>query len=224
MDRQAWIAERRAAVVAAYDSEAATFDENEYPAETQRQWIQRLLELLPPDGVLLDAPCGTGRYFAMIESSGIRVVGIDGSAAMLSQARARGIAEVLEHSTLQDLSYEHAFDGIMTVDAMENVPPEDWPVVLANLHRAIRPGGFLYTTVEERDRSEVEHSFEALAATGAPAVLGEVVEGDVAGYHYYPDRARVMEWFEAEDFAIVDESFQQEDGWGYRHFLLKAHT
>jgi hypothetical protein len=60
VDRQAWIADRRAAVVAAYDSEASTFDENEYPAETQRQWIQRLLGLLPPGGLVLDAPCGTG--------------------------------------------------------------------------------------------------------------------------------------------------------------------
>jgi SAM-dependent methyltransferase len=222
VDRQAWIADRRAAVVAAYDSEASTYDENEYPAETQRRWTQRLLELLPPGGLVLDAPCGTGRYFAMIETSGIRVVGIDGSAAMLSLARARGVAERLEHSALQDLSYENAFDGIMTVDAMENVPPEDWPMVLANLHRAVRPGGYLYMTVEEMERSEVEHSFEALAASGAPAVLGEVVEGDVAGYHYYPDRARVVEWLDAEDLAIVDEGFERDDGWGYRHFLLRS--
>jgi hypothetical protein len=31
----------------------------------------------------------------------------------------------------------------MCVDAMENVFPEDWPQVLANLRRALRPGGHL---------------------------------------------------------------------------------
>ena len=28
----------------------------------------------------------------------------------------------------------------MTIDGLENVPPEDWPLVLANLRRALRPG------------------------------------------------------------------------------------
>ncbi len=32
MDRQAWLAERRAAVVAAYDAEAAAYDQHEYPS------------------------------------------------------------------------------------------------------------------------------------------------------------------------------------------------
>jgi cyclopropane fatty-acyl-phospholipid synthase-like methyltransferase len=158
----------------------------------------------------------------MVGEAGLRVVGIDGSEEMLSRARARRIAETLEHSVLQDLSYEHAFDGIMTIDAMENVPPEDWPVVLANLHRAVRVGGSLYMTVEERERSAVEQAFATLSARGEPSVLGEVVDGDVAGYHYYPERTQVLGWFEAAGLAIVDEAFVQEDGWGYRHFLLEA--
>ena len=41
----------------------------------------------------------------------------------------------------------------MTIDAMENVTPEDWPPVLANLRRAVRPGGHLYLTVEEADEA-----------------------------------------------------------------------
>jgi len=45
-----------------------------------------------------------------------------------------------------DLAYAREFDAVMTVDAMENVPPEEWPLVLANLHRAVRPGGYLYLT------------------------------------------------------------------------------
>ncbi len=49
----------------------------------------------------------------------------------------------------------------MTIDAMENIPPEDWPTVLANLHRAVRPGGMLYVTVEEMDQAEIDAAFEA---------------------------------------------------------------
>ena len=65
MDRQVWLAERRAAVVAAYDREAPAYDEHEYPWDTQREWVTRLLRLSPPGGTVLDAPCGTGKYFPM---------------------------------------------------------------------------------------------------------------------------------------------------------------
>ncbi|MGZ8570705.1 MAG: hypothetical protein ACXWW5_00585, partial [Actinomycetota bacterium] len=76
-------------------------------------------------------------------------------------------------------------------------------------------------TVEEMSESDIEHAFAELSSRGAPAVLGEMVEGDVTGYHYYPSRERVLEWFDAEGLAVVEEGFNQEDGWGYRHFLLR---
>ena len=55
-----------------------------------------------------------------------------------------------------------------------------------------------------------------------PAVRGEVIDGDVAGYHYYPDREQVICWIAAEGLGIVDEGFDQQEGWGYRHLLLRS--
>jgi len=222
MDRRVWLAERRQAVIASYDAEAPTYDEHEYPSDMQREWVARALRLIPPGGTVLDAPCGTGKYFPVLAAAGHPVVGADQSAGMLAQARARGIAVALEHVALQDLSYAQEFDAVITVDAMENVAPEDWPLVLANLHRAARPGGVMYLTVEETDQSEVDQAFAGLSARGLPAVRGEVVEGDVAGYHYYPGREQVLEWFGREGLEIADEGFGQEEGWGYRHFLLRT--
>jgi ubiquinone/menaquinone biosynthesis C-methylase UbiE len=169
MDRLVWLAERRAAVIAAYDAEAPAYDEHEYPSDVQREWVARALRLIPPGGTVLDAPCGTGKYFPLVAAAGHRVVGVDQSAGMLAQARARGIAFALEHKALQDLSYDRAFDAVITVDAMENIPPEDWPLVLANLHRAVRPDGVMYLTVEEVDQSRIDQAFEGLSARGLPA-------------------------------------------------------
>ena len=222
MDRRAWVDARRAAVVADYDAGAANYDGDPYPNETQQEWVERLLTMCPPGGTVLDAPCGTGRYFSMVADAGLRVVGIDQSSGMLDQARRRGIAIDLEHVGLQELAYVARFDAVMTIDAMENVAPEDWPLVLANLRRAVRPGGHLYMTVEEEDDANVDSAYAALSAAGAPAVRGEVVEGDVAGYHFYPGRQRVIEWIDAAGLEVVDEGFKQEDGWGYRHFLLQS--
>jgi SAM-dependent methyltransferase len=221
MDRQSWLAERRSAVVATYDREAPDYDADPYPAGTQEKWVARLLHTVPAGGTVLDAPCGTGRYFPLVAAAGLRVAGVDQSPGMLARARARGIAYSLEHGALQDLSYAGEFDAVMTIDAMENIPPEDWPLVVANLGRAVRPGGPIYLTVEERSQRDVEQAFQSLTARGLPAVPGEVVEGDVAGYHYYPGRERAVGWFAAEGLAVVDEGYKQEDGWGYRHFLLR---
>jgi len=222
MDRQAWLAERQAAVVADYDAEAPTYDMNLYPADAQEQWVGRLLAMIPVGGIVLDAPCGTGRYFPLIAGAGMRIVGVDQSAGMLAQARARNLASILERTSLQDLSYAGEFDAAVTIDAMENVPPEDWPTVLANLRRAVRPGGVLYLTVEEVSDQRISHAFEALSARGLPALRGEIIEGDVAGYHYYPGRDRVTEWFAAADLDVIDEDYSAEEDWGYRHFLLRA--
>ncbi|MGN6680421.1 MAG: class I SAM-dependent methyltransferase [Streptosporangiaceae bacterium] len=222
MDRQTWLADRQAAVVADDDGGAATYDNLEYPADMQHQWVVRVLEMMPPGGTVLDAPCGTGRYFSLITGAGMRVTGADQSAGMLAQARARDLAVSLEHCRLQDLAYDGVFDAVVTIDALENVPPEDYPKVLANLRRSVKPGGVLYLTVEEVDQKHIDAAFEGLMARGMPAVHGEIVEGNVAGYHYYPGRERVLGWLADAGLEVIDEGYSAEDGWGYRHFLLRA--
>jgi SAM-dependent methyltransferase len=222
MDRAAWLAERREAVHAEYDLEAAEYDDTPYPTTSHRAFVDRLLATCPSDGIVLDAPCGTGRYFEQVRNAGRRVVGIDQSAGMLEQARSKGVAERLVHIGLQELAFEAEFDGSMTIDAMENVPPEDWPTVLANLHRAVRPGCYLYLTVEEVSDADIDAGFAHGRIQGWPLVRGELTEGDTAGYHYYPGRARIGLWLAAEGLEIVEEGSDWEDGWGYWHLLLRS--
>jgi SAM-dependent methyltransferase len=221
-DRRAWLQERRTVVEAQYDAEAPEYEDDAYPTTSHRAFVEQLLATCPPSGTVLDAPCGTGPYFEQVRATGRRVVGIDQSAGMLTQARARGIATRLEQVGLQELAYEAEFDGSMTIDAMENVPPEDWPLVLANLHRAVRPGGHVYLTVEELDPADIDAAAADNRAKGLPAVHGEVIEGDTAGYHYYPGRDQVLAWLAAEGLEVVVEAFDQEDGWGYWHLLLRS--
>lgn len=224
MDRQAWLAERRAAVRAQYDDEAPNYDaeESAYPVPLHAAFVERLLATCPPGGRVLDAPCGTGKYFAQVAASGRRVVGADQSAGMLAQARAKGIAESLEQVGLQELPFNAEFDGAMTIDGMENVPPEDWPLVLANLRRALRPGGHLYLTVEEIGEADIADAFEKQSAQGLPTVHGEVIEGDTAGYHFYPGRDQALTWLAESGLEVVAEDFDQQEGFGYRHLLTRS--
>ena len=221
-DRATWLRERRAAVEADYDKDAPGYDDDMYRVTVHVGYIDRWLATCPPGGIVLDAPCGTGQYFAQVAASGRRVVGADQSAGMLTQARARGIAERLEHVGLQELAFDGEFDGVMTVDAMEHIPPEVWPAVVANLRRALRPGGHLYMTLEETDDAEIEEQFRSLAARGLPAVPGEVIEGDSGGYHFYPGRDRALEWLADAGLRPLAEEYDDHDGWGYRHLLFRS--
>jgi SAM-dependent methyltransferase len=187
----------------------------------QPRFVERLMATCPPGGVVLDAPCGTGQYFPLVAAAGRRVVGIDQSGGMLQQARARGIAVALHQIGLQELRFAAEFDAVMTIDAMENVFPEDWPLVLANLHRAVRPGGHMYLSVEEVAESVVDGAFAALIALGLPVVRGEVIEGGAAPYHFYPGRGLVTQWRGAEGLAIVERDTEVHEGWGYWHLLLR---
>ena len=222
VDRSTWLAGRRAAVRAQYDDDAPTYDESAYPVPLHPGFVERLLSLSLPGGRVLDAPCGTGRWFAPVVDSGRSVVGIDQSAGMLEQARARGLAADLIRVGLQELPFVAEFDAVMTIDAMENVPPEEWPLVVGNLRRALRPDAPLYLTIEESDDADVDAAYARHAAEGLPIVRGEVVEGDVAGYHYYPGRAQALAWLAAAGLSVVEEAFDQQDGWGYRHLILRA--
>ena len=117
MERQVWLAERRAALVAVYDAEAATYGDGPQPWDVQRAWVARVLGLIPPGGTVLDAPCGTCKYFPMLAAAGHRVAGADQSAGMLARARARGIAFSLQRTSLQVLSYAGQFDAVLTIEA-----------------------------------------------------------------------------------------------------------
>jgi hypothetical protein len=63
----------------------------------------------------------------------------------------------------------------MCVDAMEMMPPEDWPVILDRFRRALLPGGRLYLTVEVHPEEWVRQVNDETRRAGLPVVDGEVV-------------------------------------------------
>ena len=122
MERQVWLAERWTAPVAAYDTEAATSGDEEYPRTCSGTgWPSAASDPARWDR----AGCAVrhGYYFPMLAAAGHRVLAADQSAGMLAQARARAIAFSLEHISLQDLSPVRQLAAVLTIDAMEHIPP-----------------------------------------------------------------------------------------------------
>ncbi|MFL6272099.1 MAG: class I SAM-dependent methyltransferase [Actinomycetes bacterium] len=221
MDRQRWLAERRQTAEERHDTiHAFTYDEHYGEiGEVHRRFVADLLERCPPGGTVLDAACGTGKYFAMVTEAGRRVVGTDQSTGMLARARARFPGVPLERIGLQELAFDGEFDAVMCIDAMENIPPEDWPRVAANLARAVRPGGHVYLTVEQVDDEELDRELADASARGLPVVRGEESRD---GYHFYPAREQVDGWLAAAGLVVVAEELSPGDGYGYLHLLTRA--
>jgi ubiquinone/menaquinone biosynthesis C-methylase UbiE len=225
MNRVDWLAEKRRGVEESFDTKfAVTYDEDEPAIDpTHRRFVMTLLEQCPPDGVVLDAACGTGKYFAMVLDAGRHVVGIDQSAGMLARASTKFPSVDLHRTGLQEAGFQSEFDAVMCIGAMENVPPEDWPAVLVALHRAVRPGGPVYLTVEMTDDEFITAALEDASARGLPAVRGEDLRRG-GGYHYYPALDQVRTWLEKADLELVEEAHSPGEhfSYSYEHFLTRA--
>jgi SAM-dependent methyltransferase len=124
-----------------YDDVASDFDRryelHAYPG------VQRCLLNFVGDrrSRVLDVGCGTGRWLALLASSGHDVAGIDPSDQMLLRAQARVKAD-LHHGTAEALPWPDArFDRIIYVNVLHHVA--DPPQALRESFRVLRPEGRL---------------------------------------------------------------------------------
>lgn len=217
MDRATWLKERRQEAEERYNTLwAPLYGEKygKYPNSSHLQFIQKFLDHFSQKSSILNAACGAGRYMDQLLEKGHIVMGIDQSSGMLARAKEFFPQVQFDKVGLQEMNFENAFDGVICMDAMENVCPEDWTVVVGNFHRALKQGGCLYFTLEIADEVEVKAAFEEAKGQGLPVVYGEWVNDDV--YHYYPSLEQVREWVQQSGFSILEEG----EGDGYHHFLM----
>jgi SAM-dependent methyltransferase len=195
---------------------ARTYDDRwgSYINPSHRMCVEAVVERLPTGAAILDAACGTGKYWAMLLTAGVHVVGVDQSQLMLEVAKHQRPTVPVIHASLQDIASSievtRPLDGLLCVDAMENVGPEDWPVVLDGLASVLRPGAPAYVTVE---LPEGDITMDA-EAESAPLVDGEVLED--GAYHFCPSPDAARAWLLEHRFRAWSET----EGDGYHHFLL----
>jgi ubiquinone/menaquinone biosynthesis C-methylase UbiE len=230
MDRTAWLKEQRRLTVEQEDRiYSSIYDENWGAIDPiHEQFLHQFLRLCPPNGLILDAACGTGKYWPLIRAAHRRIFGIDQSKGMLARAHEKFPDAPIEKVGLQEMRYGEAFDGAVCTDAMENIPPEDWPLVLGNFYRAIKPEGCFYFTVEITTEQEIEKAFADEKRSGYPVVYGEwAYESGYYGewaqegaYHYYPRIEQVKDWLQRAGFHLVDETERDE----YHHYLVQKNS
>ena len=223
MDRISWLRKLRQECEDQYDNVwASQYGEEKvglYSNVTHQEFIHELLYLLSQRSMILDAACGTGRYLPFLLEKGHSIIGIDQSQGMLEIAKTRFPNVQFEKVGLQEITYQKIFDGVICMDAMENVCPEDWPLVLINFHRALKHHGYLYftaETIENADENEIQQAFVRAQRAGLPVVYGEWPDEGV--YHYHPTNQQVKEWAQQAGFKIIKEG--NGEIW-YYHILVR---
>ncbi len=216
--------------------------------ETHRAFLEKFLGRVGRQGhagqpgVILSAACGAGAYDGFLVEAGHSVVGIDQSAGMLARAREH-FADVpearLHYETMgmQEMDFQGDFDGVICIDAMEHICPEDWPVIVRGFARALKPGGPLYFTADRREADELETAYARALAKGLPVVYGEVADAvdeayaravahpyireevtDASVYHYVPPLEQVQTWLEQAGLAVEEVGTSSD---GYYHILAR---
>src|SRR5215472_1139276 len=118
MERSTWLKEKRRVAEARYNTlHAGSYDQNwGHINASHRSFLQRFLTFCTPGGTILDAACGTGKYWSLILDSGRSVVGIDQSEQMLLRANSKFPQVRTEKMGLQEINFVEEFDGIICVD------------------------------------------------------------------------------------------------------------
>jgi SAM-dependent methyltransferase len=212
-DRLAFLAERRALSVHRFDTVHSPHYDHNWGAidPVHADFVARLVGAVPTGGAVMDAACGTGKYWPALQAVDLDITGVDQSAGMLAQAGRKHPQVSTRVLALQDLGTAQElhgrFDGVLCVDALECVGPEDWPGVVQGLAAVLRHGAPAYLTVELPP--------EPLPEPVDPRqVPGEVIEGGF--YHFYPTRRQVGDWLAAAGFVIAEQADHDE----YWHLLL----
>lgn len=175
MPEQTWSAERyqqHAAFVPAFGEEVLS-------------WLDA-----KPGERVLDLGCGDGTLTDSLRATGVTVLGVDSSEAMIAAARARGLDVRVMNG--EALTFSDEFDAVFSNAAMHWMPRADR--VAAGVHRALRVRGRFVGEFGG-------HGCVGAIHTAVRAVLGK--HGITLGAPwYFPSADEYRSVLEANGFAI----------------------
>lgn len=124
----------------------------EYAARTQAldlsSLYQKFLSLIPPNGVILDVGCGSGRDLRAFRERGFSAIGIDASRALVEIAQRHSGAICLVRR-FEKIDWHSCFDGVWACASLLHAPKSKLVDILQRLRDALKFGGAMYISVRE---------------------------------------------------------------------------
>ena len=159
---------------------------------------QMLAARLPADGSgrrALDVGCGTGHHLRDLTARGFDAAGVDGSDAMLAEARIAAPAAALARAEVDALPFPNAgFDLALCIEVLRYLP--DPEPCLAEMARVLRPGGLCLATAAPR------WSVNGYALVNRLALVAPVA-GLVRLKQYFTTPSQLRQQFERAGFSSV---------------------
>ncbi|MBN1401473.1 MAG: class I SAM-dependent methyltransferase [Anaerolineae bacterium] len=124
-------------------------------SEAEVAWVIKLLEIDAPMRIL-DLACGFGRHANRLAALGHQVTGVDYMPEFLDLAR-QGATELGVHvdyrqGDMRDVRFEAEFDRVLLLfTSFGYFEDRENERVIANMARALKPGGWLMLDVANRD-------------------------------------------------------------------------
>ena len=133
---------------AIYTRNGLAFDQQRPRRLHEKKWLDKLIDLIPPNGSVLDVGCGAGDPIAgYFIDQGFILTGVDFSKPMLKLAQERFPQSTWILQDMRALNLTSSFDGIIAWNSFFHLNPDDQRSTLARLANTLAPGGAMMLTV-----------------------------------------------------------------------------
>ncbi|MFJ2093779.1 class I SAM-dependent methyltransferase [Streptomyces sp. NPDC087901] len=169
----------------AYDAVALTyaqlFRDSLHDSPLDRAILGAFAELVSVSGgdQVADLGCGPGHITAYLHELSLPAFGVDASPAMIELARQAYPGLRFDVGSMSALNIaDGALGGVLARWSVIHTPPQELPLILAEFHRVLAPGGHLLIGFSASD--DPSHPAQVFDHTVAPA------------YRWWPDHLAAM--------------------------------
>jgi SAM-dependent methyltransferase len=171
----------REAYDAAADTYARLFRDTLHDSPLDRAILGAFAELVGAsgEGQVADLGCGPGHITAHLSELGLAAFGVDASPAMIKLARQAYPDLRFDVGSMAALEIaDGVLGGALSRWSIIHTPPQELPVILAEFHRVLAPGGHLLVGFSASD--DPSHPTQVFDHTVTPA------------YRWWPDHLAAM--------------------------------
>lgn len=189
----------------------------ELSTEEEVAVIAKLLEVKPGDS-LLDVACGYGRHDLLLTGChGLKVTGIDISPGLIKTAKrfaeepGLNIAYEVRHG--RELEWQEEFDyAVIAYNSFSLFSPEDAPVVLRGIHKALKKNGLLFIDLDNKPfNCRYGTSYQNWHTWSGGLTLGEVYFHSDISVEVSRDLILNTESEQLEEFIIFKRIYSREE-------------